>query len=306
MKWLSVQEVARNWGVTAQTVRYYCREGYITDAFMSERCWYIPSTASMPELDEWKKVPPPLLEKLLIQKGSTYRGIYNYLQINMAYSSSRMASNRLTRNHVECLFKKGKLLSTNEMMKLNDFIEVRNHFLCVDYILDEAMSPLRVSLVTELHGLLFSDVCGHKLKPQRSAIFRSSRSNAYTTTNDSPEEIRQCLSNLFKRYEKIVNVRLHDILWLHVQFERIVPFNDGNGRIGRLIILKECLRNNIMPFVIDDKRRFEYLRGISDWDERPGLLLNVCKECQARFSSDMETMKLIDAHSRIMRQIKRD
>ncbi len=306
MDWLTVPEVARKWDVTEQTIRFYCREGIIPDAVMHDRTWYIPSSARRPRLDEWHTLPPPLLQKLLIQKHSSYRGIYNYLQINMAYSSSRMASNRLTRNHVEYLFKKGKLLSTNESMKLNDFIEVRNHFLCVDYIIDEAMRPLRLNFITELHGMLFSDICGHKFKPQKSAILRSNTPDSESNTFVPPEKINQYLFNLFSRYEKNVDVRLLDIIKLHVQFERIRPFADGNGRIGRLIMLKECLRHNIMPFIIDDKKRFEYLRGITDWETRPGLLLNVCKECQTRFSSDMETAYLIDTHSRMMRQIKRD
>ena len=306
MKWITVQEASRKWGVSEQTVRQYCRDGLIRDAVMDNRLWYIPSSTIKPEPDEWRALPPPLLQKLLIQKDSKYKGIYNYLQINMAYSSSRMASNRLTRNHVECLFKKGKLLSTNEKMKLNDFIEVRNHFLCVDYILNEAMRPLRIKYVTDLHGLLFSDICGHRFKPQKSAILRSTMPAEKPNIVVAPEEINQQLFNLFCRYEKIVDVRLLDILNLHVQFERIRPFADGNGRIGRLIMLKECLRHNIMPFIIDDKRRFEYNRGITDWDIRPGLLLNVCKECQSRFCSDIETAILLDTHSQMIRQIRRD
>ena len=114
------------------------------------------------------------------------------------------------------------------------------------------------------------------------------------------------VSKLLIKYESLKHKKLYDILDLHVQFERMRPFDDGNGRIGRLIVFKECLRHNITPFIIDDKRRFEYLKGIRDWDEDPTLLLDLCQECQARMLSQMELQVLLDRHSMIMRQLRRE
>ena len=306
-KWISISDAAQKWGITEQTARRYCRNGLVPRAFMENHIWFVPSRAKNPVKDGCYRLPsPPLLQKILDQKSSYDRELYNHLQVNMAYSSSRLSSNRLTRNHVEYLFKKNRLLVTNESMKLNDYVEVRNHFLCVDYILEEGMSPLKPAFVIDLHRMLFSDICGHKFRPIKCGEFRTTEAPLNTEGQVLPNEIKSSLSVLFKRYEKLEQVTLFDILDLHVQFERIRPFEDGNGRIGRLIMLKECLRRNLAPFIIDDKRRFEYLKGIQDWDDDPSLLLGVCTECQARFQSQTEVLEMINTHSRMVRQFRKE
>lgn len=305
-KWISISDAAQKWGITEQTARRYCRLGLIPKAFMQNHIWVVPSSAKNPVIDGCYKLPPsPLLQKFLDQKGSYYRELYNHLQVNMTYSSSRLSSNRLTRNHVEYLFKKNRLLVTNESIKLNDYIEVRNHFLCVDYILEEGMAPLKPVFVTDLHRMLFSDICGHKFRPIKCGEFRATEVPFNAEHQVLPSEIKSSLSSLFKRYEKLEQVTLFDILDLHVQLERIRPFEDGNGRIGRLIMLKECLRHNLTPYIIDDKRRFEYLKGIQVWDDDPSLLLGVCAECQARFQSQIEVLEMINTHSRMVRQFRK-
>ena len=240
--------------------------------------------------------PSPLLKKLLQQQHSNRAYLYDYLQINFAYSSSRLASNRLTRNHVEHLFKKGKLLFTNEDMKLNDYIEVRNHFLCLDYILNNATKSIKLVMPLKLHALLFSDVCGNKMEPQTSGAFRIGPASLKTGLEASPATISERLTDVFRNYESIRNVTLHDILDLHVQFECIRPFDDGNGRIGRLLILKECLRHGITPIIIDDKHRAEYLDGICLWPKDRSILAAVCDTAQARFKSQDEFGSLIESH----------
>lgn len=307
MKWFSPADAAKKWGLAEQTIRRYCRKGLIPEAVQSNNSWLLPYSAKCPvKCNYYMNAIPPLLGKLIKQKKTLIKGLYNYIQINMAYSSSRMASNRLTRNHVECLYRSGRLLATNESMKLNDYIEVRNHFLCVDKIIDEGIHPLNITYILNLHKMLFSDICGHKNKPIETGKFRTGNCESGFDCYLPANEVRSHLSDLLSNYEDLKHITLYEILDLHVQFERIRPFEDGNGRIGRLIILKECLRHNITPFIIDDKRRFEYLRGIRDWDEDPTLLHDLCRECQSRFISQIELQELLDSHSRIMRQFKRE
>ena len=248
---------------------------------------------------------PPLLRRLHRQRSSGYADLYNYLQINMSYSSNRMSSNRLTRNHVEYLFKKGKILATNENMKLNDFIEVRNHFLCVDSVLAEAMKKLKPAMFLKWHSTLFSDTCGHKFKPIKAGVYRTGGVPFKTGAKIPASEISTNLTAMCQEYEKLRAVTLQDILELHVQFENIHPFDDGNGRIGRLLMLKECLRHGITPFILDDKRRSAYLDGIRCWEKDPLPLMQVCMEAQSRFQAQIELEKLLEAQARILRRLQK-
>ena len=306
MSMITVAEAAENWGVSAQMVRRYCREKRIPEAVMHDGVWFIPDDAPRPAREESESSTfPPLLRRLHRQRSSGYADLYNYLQINMSYSSNRMSSNRLTRNHVEYLFKKGKLLSTDENMKLNDFIEVRNHFLCVDVVLDDAMKKLKPAMFLKWHGTLFSDTCGHKFKPIKGGMYRTGSVPFKTRTQIPASEISTSLTAMCQEYEKLCDVTLQNILELHVQFENIHPFDDGNGRIGRLLMLKECLRHGITPFILDDKHRSAYLDGIRCWEKDPLPLLQVCMEAQSRFQAQIELEKLLEAQARILRRLQK-
>ena len=303
MSMITVAEAAEKWGISVQLVRRFCRENRIFDAVMYEGIWFIPDDAARPDREEPTAITTPtILRRLLRQPSSGYADLYNYLQINMSYSSNRMSSNRLTRNHVEFLFKKGKILSTNENMKLNDFIEVRNHFLCVDEVIAEAMKKLKPAMFLKWHGMLFSDTCGHKFKPIKAGVYRTGGVPFKTGAKIPASEISKNLTAMCQEYEKLRAVTLQDILELHVQFENIHPFDDGNGRIGRLLMLKECLRHGITPFILDDKRRSAYLEGIRCWEKDPLPLMQVCMEAQARFQAQIELEKLLEAQARILRR----
>ena len=306
MSMITVAEASENWGISVQLVRRYCREKRIPEAVMYDGIWFIPDDAPRPDREESESPSmPQLLRRLHRQRRSGYADLYNYLQINMSYSSNRMSSNRLTRNQVEFLFKKGKILSTNENMKLNDFIEVRNHFLCVDAVINAAMRKLNPSMFLKWHGLLFSDTCGHKFKPIKSGVYRTGSAHFNTVLKIPASEISKNLTAMCQEYEQLKSVTLQDILDLHVKFENIRPFDDGNGRIGRLIVLKECLRHGITPFILDDKRRSAYLDGIRCWEKDPLPLLQVCMEAQARFQAQIDLEKLLESQARIMRRLKK-
>ena len=223
MSMITVAEAAEKWGISVQLVRRFCRENRIFDAVMYEGIWFIPDDAARPDREEPTAITtPPILRRLLRQPSSGYADLYNYLQINMSYSSNRMSSNRLTRNHVEYLFKKGKILSTNKNMKLNDFIEVRNHFLCVDTILAEAMKKLRPAIFLKGHSTLFSDTCGHKFKPIKAGVYRTGGIPFKTGAKIPASEISTNLTAMCQEYEKLRTVTLQDILELHVQFQNIL------------------------------------------------------------------------------------
>ena len=152
MEYITAKEASEKWGVTERMVRVYCSQGRISDAYSEFDTWYIPADAEKPARKPKEVKPTPLLlQKIIKQRdGKQYRGFYEYLQINMVYSSGRMASNRLTRNQIEVLYKKDRIFTTSEDIKVNDIVEARNHFLCVDTILTNAMKPLTQTFINQL------------------------------------------------------------------------------------------------------------------------------------------------------------
>ena len=296
MNYISPKEAAQKWGVSERMVCRYCIQGRVSDAYQEFGTWFIPEDAPKPGRQAKETKPlPALLQKLLRLRDHTqYRGLYAYLQINMVYSNGRMASNRLTRDQVEVLYKTDRIFTSGEPAKINDIIEARNHFLCVDMILDNAMKSLTPAFIHQLQSTLLSESCRHKRHAPVALGYRKIPSTPKFGKTTPPAEIPAAINQLFKKYESLRSIGLPEILDLHVQFERIRPFEDCNGRIGRLLILKECLRHNVMPFVIDDKRRTGYLDGIRRWDEDRSILMDVCMEAQMRFEAQIKLQKLLE------------
>lgn len=300
MEYLTASEIAAKWNVSEQLVRRYCRENRIPDAYQEFGTWYIPADAEKPARKQKDVKPTPiLLKKILKQRdGKQYHGFYEYLQINMVYSSGRMASNRLTRNQIEVLYKKDRIFTTSEDIKVNDIVEARNHFLCVDTILTNAMKPLTRTLINQLQAQLLSDSCKHRRHAPTPVGYRKTPASKKFGKTTPPAKISAAMANLIEKYEAKQSVDLEDILDFHVKFERIRPYEDCNGRVGRLIMLKECLRHGIIPFIIDDKRRTGYLDGIRCWNDDPEVLMDVCIEAQLHFEAQIALQGLLECHAK--------
>lgn len=294
MKYAHSAQMADFWGISETLVRRYCREGRIADAYQKGGFWYISIMTPKPTEKEPRTVCRPKLLRQLEKQLETGRnkGLYDYIQVNMAYSNCRMASNRLTRNQVEVLYKSDKIYTINERIKVNDIIEIRNQFNCMDYLLRTTLMPLSQALIQNLHALCLSDCCGHRRRPSSTQGYRTVAAPDKYGKTAPPKEIGAALEKLFRHYESKRDVSFRDILELHVLFERIRPFEDFNGRIGRLLMFKECLRYGITPFIIDDKRRTRYLEGIQKWDREKGILMDVCMEAQIRFEAQMELQEI--------------
>lgn len=303
MKYLSAKEVAQKWNISERMVCKYCAQGRILNAYQSEGLWYIPEDTNKPARKQKENAPIPLLlQEILTQREDSRRvGLYDYLQINMVYSNGRMASNRLTRNQIEGIYKTDKICTVNESMKINDIVEARNHFLCVDTVLTHATKPLTVPFANQLLTLLVSDNCRHKRNDPVPTGYRKSIAPEKYGRTAAPNMIHTQLTQLINEYESLTDVTLEDILDFHVKFERIRPYEDCNGRIGRLLMLKECLRHDITPFIIDDKRRTGYLDGIRQWDENRNILTEVCIEAQMRFEAQINLYGLLKRRTQRMR-----
>ena len=294
MDYLTTKEASALWNTTEQMVRRYCRDGRIPGAVQKEGAWFVLEGTARPTR---KKQEAPTVPKLVkqLQRQRTkkiYHGLYDYIQINFCYSSNRLASNRLMLTQVEEVYKKGKVSTGFEPIKVDDLIEAYNHLSCVNYIIDTATARLSQTYIRKLHSMI-----GYGTMAERKLLFHPGEYRRDTCTlgktkTTPPKNIGSQMSALISEYESLDKVELAQILDFHVRFERIHPFTDGNGRLGRLLMFKECLRHEITPFILDDKRRTEYLKGIREWDMDRTTLFTPCLEAQARFQAQIDLQKL--------------
>ena len=293
MNYMSIKEASALWGVSQQMIRRYCREGRITGAIQKDGGWAVPINANKP--GQPAVIAPPkelkdFAKHVVYQHEKNYHfGIYEYIQVNLAYSSNRMASNRLTRVQVMDAYRTNRVSVAFEPMKIDDVIETVNHFLCMRYVIDNLATPLNAAFIKKLHYILFYGTYSDRKDKNRVGAFRTDPGKMGIPAGNIVKE----LNELLIRYEKQKKVDFDKILDFHAHFEHIHPFDDGNGRLGRVIMMKECLRHGVDPFIIDDKRRNQYYKGIASWDTDPEVLRTVCREAQTRFQGQMELCRLM-------------
>lgn len=296
MEFISVREAAEQWGISQALVRKYCYQQRIPGTIFENGRWKIPEDARKPDkIANVRTLPemPPLAAKLNRQKTKKgFHGLYDYVQIELTYSSCRMASSRLTQNQVETIFRKGKVKESFEPLKVSDLVETMNHCVCVDYIMEHANAPLTQKMIMQLHYMLMFGTVDQRRKRVKPGVYRNKRSPDRNRILPPSDQVRALLKELIQAYESKEEIGRTDILDFHVKFERIFPFEDGNGRIGRLIMFKECLRHDVMPFIIDDKHRSQYLKGIAQWDLDRMTLLQLVDAAQERFAAKVDLFKL--------------
>lgn len=295
MNYMTTKEAATLWKVSERMVRMYCAEGRIPSAEPDDDGWLIPRGTPKPKRKAAEKkvvTPKPNLtafaKRIVYQRTkNNHYGIYEYIQVNLTYSSNRMASNRLTRNEVEEVYRTNKITTSFEPVKVDDIIETINHFAAVRYIVDNIPAPLTQTFLKKLHQILTYGTYADRKENLHPGEYRTSVSNIGV----NPKEISSGLATMVKDYESGA-VNLEKILDFHVRLEKIRPFVDYNGRLGRLVMMKECLRYGIDPFIIDDKRRGAYNRGIEEWETNQSQLILVTLEAQKRFQGKMELCNL--------------
>lgn len=296
MKFYTVKEIALIWGVSEQLVRKYLKDGRISGAILQGKSWKIPEGTEKPGIPA-REMPgiTPLMKKILYQQArNNHFGIYEYIQLNMAYSSNRMASNRLTREQIEMIYRTDRINPGFEPVKIDDILEIVNHIETMDFVIQSVTNPLSVDYIKKLHYMLTKGTFSDSRHYLGCGIFRTTPViKKYKQNAVAPNQITKTLTSLVGAYEK-ENADLQKILDFHVRFERIRPFADYNGRVGRLIMLKECLRYGIDLFIIDDKRRGQYNWGIEVWDKDSSILTNTVLLAQERFRSQMDTCRLFE------------
>ena len=294
MKYLSVAEFAAKWGLTDRSVRKYCADGKIASAFLTGKTWNIPEDAQKPSRKPREsKKPKTLLAILRDQKDSRLSGgIYHRVQIDLTYNSNHIEGSRLTHDQTRYIFETNTIGITDGSVNVDDIVETTNHFRCIDSIIDNATHALSEKYIKELHLLLKSGTSDSRKSWFAVGDYKKLPNEVGNRETVAPEEVHDEISELIADYNALETVTFEDIIAFHVHFERIHPFQDGNGRIGRLLMFKECLKHNVVPFIIDESHKMFYYRGLSEWDYERGYLLDTCLSAQDKFRAILKRFKI--------------
>ena len=291
MEYLSVKQYADAHGLPERTVRNWCAAGKIHGAFLTGKTWNIPADAPIPE--RTKQKVSPLLNRLREEKEAKLNGgIYHRTQIDLTYNSNHIEGSKLTHEQTRYIFETNTIGITDESVNVDDIVETTNHFRCIDYIIDHANDKLTESMIKELHKILKSGTSDSRKSWFNVGEYKRLPNEVGGIETTPPEEVHTQITSLIKSYNAIKNKTLEDIIDFHCKFERIHPFQDGNGRVGRLIMFKECLANNIVPFIITDELKLFYYRGLSNWGKINGFLTDTCLTAQDQYKTLLDYFKV--------------
>ena len=294
MRYLSVAEIAKKWNISERSVRNYCAHGRVQGAFLTGKAWNIPENVEKPERSNKKKEHPyTLLGILQEQKASKYSGgIYHKTQIDLTYNSNHMEGSRLTYDQTRYIFETNTIGVGSEVLNVDDVIETVNHFRCVDMVIDHARAALTEKFIKELHLTLKSGTSDSRKDWFAVGDYKKLPNEVGGRDTALPEEVAGKMKALLAAYNTKKEKTLEDILDFHVKFERIHPFQDGNGRVGRLIMFKECLKYKIVPFIIEDNLKMFYYRGLKEWDHEKGYLTDTCLTAQDRYKAYLDYFRI--------------
>lgn len=294
MRYLSVIEIAKKWNISERSVRNYCAHGRVQGAFLTGKTWNIPENAEKPERSNKKKGHTlTLLDILREQKEGKYSGgIYHRTQIDLTYNSNHMEGSRLTRNQTRYIFETNTVGVENEVLNVDDVIETVNHFRCIDLVIDHADDILSEKFIKELHLTLKNGTSDSRKDWFAVGEYKKIPNEVGGMDTALPEEVADKMKTLLKEYNVKKEKTLEEILDFHVKFERIHPFQDGNGRVGRLIMFKECLKHNIVPFIIEDNLKLFYYRGLKEWDNEKGYLTDTCLTAQDKYKTYLNYFRI--------------
>ena len=293
MKYISVAEAAKKWGISERSVRNYCAGGRVEGAELRGKTWFIPETSKKPQRTNKSVKNNPLLTVLKEQKASgTKGGIYHKIQIELTYNSNHMEGSKLTHDQTQYIYETNTIGIEGKAVNVDDIIETVNHFRCIDKVIDKANSAITESLIKELHMILKTGTTDSRKDWFAVGDYKRLPNEVGGMDIAAPEEVHEKIESLLESYNKTDNKTLEEIIAFHVAFERIHPFQDGNGRVGRLLLFKECLKNNIVPFIIDDDLKLFYYRGLKEWSAEKGCLMDACLTAQDKFKKYLDYFRI--------------
>ncbi|MCD8044219.1 MAG: Fic family protein [Tannerellaceae bacterium] len=294
MKYISVSQFAKKWNLPERTVRNYCATEKIQGVFLTGKTWNIPEDAELPKTGKNKKFSDNLLLNILWeQKDMKLKGgIYHRTQIDLTYNSNRIEGSKLTEQQTRFIFETNTIGITEESINVDDIIETSNHFRCIDLIIEKAKTKLTESFIKELHFILKSSTSDSRKNWFHVGNYKKLPNEVGGGESCPPEEVPDQMKKLLSDYYQQKTKTIEDIIRFHREFECIHPFQDGNGRVGRLIMFKECLANNIVPFIIDEDLKWFYYRGLQEWNKAPEYLIDTCLTAQDKYKLILKYFKI--------------
>ena len=277
MKYVNVNEIAAKWNLSERSVRNYCTHGKIPGVILDGKTWRIPEDAVKP-------VRKKRAEKIAGIPG----GIYHKVQIELTYNSNHMEGSRLTHDQTRYIFETNTIGIQDEVVNVDDIVETASHFRCIDQIIELANYPLSEAFIKQLHYILKSGTSDSRKTWFAVGEYKRFENEVGGSATAKPADVPGEMRNLLSRYNLSKQKTLKEIIQFHYEFEKIHPFQDGNGRVGRLIMFKECLRNGITPFIIEDDIKEFYYRGLKEWKNEQGYLMDTCLTAQDRFKAYMD------------------
>lgn len=292
-KYISVSEFAFLHDMSERTVRNYCSLGKIEGVCLVGKTWNIPENAQLPSRKSRRKKISPLLQALREQKELKMKGgIYHRTQIDLTYNSNHIEGSRLTHDQTRYIFETNTIGVEGERVRVDDIIETVNHFRCIDLVIDRAEEKLTESLVKELHMILKSGTSDSRKEWFAVGEYKRIPSEVGGSETTAPERVHKEMKALLSEYNAKKKKTFEDIVDLHQRFEAIHPFQDGNGRVGRLVMFKECLTNGEVPFIITDDLKMFYYRGLKQWNSIRGYLMETCLTAQDNYKAMLDYFKI--------------
>ena len=294
MKYSSVSEIATKWEITERAVRKYCAEGRVAGAILQGKTWLIPENAVKPARKKREDATPKTLLDILVEEKNAklHGGIYHKVQIELTYNSNHIEGSRLTHDQTRYIYETNTIGITDQTIRVDDVIETANHFRCIDHIIDKANANITESLMKQLHFILKNGTSDSRLDWFAVGEYKRLPNEVGGQETTPPEMVTSEIRELLDWYNSVEVKTFKDILEFHYRFECIHPFQDGNGRVGRLLLFKECLKHNIVPFVIDEQLKLYYYRGLKEWKREPGFLTDTCYAAQDKFKAWLDYFRI--------------
>ena len=294
MAYLSVKDTANKWEISERSVRNYCQKGRIAGAFLIGKTWSIPDDAVKPSRKAVLAAVPRTL-KAVLRKEKAHAatgGIYHKIQIEFTYNSNHIEGSRLTHDETRYIYETNTIGIENKQFNVDDIVETVNHFRCIDYIIENSDRTITEKMLKELHLILKTGTSDSRQSWFAVGDYKKLPNEVSGLETTSPEDVHDKIKELLNAYKEPVTSSLDTLLDFHVQFERIHPFQDGNGRIGRLLLFKECLKHEIVPFIITDEVKLFYYRGLSAWNTEKGYLRDTCLTAQDAMKKHLDYFKI--------------
>ena len=288
-KGITKSSLSSSLGVSSRTIAKIARGEKISDRVLAKIANYL----DCPVKELCKEVSDnPILRILQEEKNIKMPGgLYHELQVRMTYNSNHIEGSTLDEEQTRLIFETNTI-DADKGVPVDDIIETCNHFRAIDFVIDNADKTLCEDIIKELHKLLKQNTKDSELEWFVVGDYKQRANFVGGHKTAKPAEVHSKMQKLIKEYNALNKTTIEDIIEFHYNFENIHPFQDGNGRVGRLIALKECLHFNIVPFIIEDLKKTFYYRGLSKWNEEKGYLIETCLDGQDTFKKMLDELEI--------------